>query len=77
MSDREQKYKMIGLNIAYYRKLKGLSQMKLAEAVGLSRTYISNIEAPGMPIAISLDALLDIAETLDIPAYKLLDFHDL
>lgn len=76
MPDREQQYKMIGLNIAYYRKLKGLSQIKLAEATGLSRTYISNIEAPNMPVALSLDALLNIAEALDVPAKKLLDFRD-
>lgn len=67
---------MIGLNIAYYRKLKGLSQLMLAERVGLSRTHISNIEAPNMPTAVSLDTLLDIAEVLEVPAKKLLDFHD-
>ncbi len=76
MCKREQEYKMIGLNIAYYRKLKGLSQIKLAESVGLSRTHISNIEAPNMPTTISLDALLDIADALDVPAKKLLDFHE-
>ncbi len=76
MCRREQEYKMIGLNIAYYRKLKGLSQIKLAESVGLSRTHISNIEAPNMPTTISLDALLDIADALDVPAKKLLDFHE-
>lgn len=76
MSRREQEYKMIGLNIAYYRKLKGLSQINLAESVNLSRTHISNIEAPNMPTTISLDALLDIAEALDVPARKLLDFHE-
>lgn len=72
----EQEYKMIGLNIAYYRKLKGISQLKLAEMVGLSRTHISNIEAPNMPTAISMDTLLDIAGALDVPARKLLDFHE-
>lgn len=72
----EQEYKMIGLNIAYYRKLKGFSQLKLAEMVGVSRTHISNIEAPNMPTSISMDTLLDIADALDIPARKLLDFHE-
>lgn len=76
MCKREQEYKMIGLNIAYYRKLKGLSQIELAESVGLSRTHISNIEAPNMPTTISLDALLDIADSLGVPAKKLLDFHE-
>ena len=76
MSKHEQEYKMIGLNVAYYRKLKGISQMQLAELIGLSRTHISNSEAPNMPTAVSLDTLLDIADTLDIPAKKLLDFHE-
>ena len=76
MSKWEQEYKMIGLNIAYYRKLRGLSQLKLAEETGLSRTHISNIEAPNMPTSISIDTLLDIAAVLNIPAQKLLEFHE-
>ena len=76
MPKHEQEYKMIGLNIAYYRKLKGISQLQLAELIGLSRTHISNIEAPSMPTAVSLDTLLDIAEALNVPAKKLLDFHE-
>ena len=71
---RRQQYKMIGLNIAYYRKLKGITQMKLAEQVNISRTHMSNIEAPNMPTSISLDALLDIADALDIPDSNLLYF---
>ncbi len=72
---RRQQYKMIGLNIAYYRKLKGITQMKLAEQVNISRTHMSNIEAPNMPTSISLDALLDIADALDVPASNLLHFN--
>lgn len=72
---RKQDYKMIGLNIAYYRKLKGITQMKLAEEINISRTHMSNIEAPNMPTSISLDTLLDIADALDIPAANLLYFN--
>lgn len=72
---RKQDYKMIGLNIAYYRKLKGMTQLKLAEEVNISRTHMSNIEAPNMPTSISLDTLLDIADALDIPAANLLYFN--
>ena len=71
---RNQEYKLIGLNIAYYRKLKGLTQLQLAEAVNISRTHISNIEAPNMPTSISLDTLMDIADTLEIPVTSLLYF---
>ncbi|MBQ6996320.1 MAG: helix-turn-helix transcriptional regulator [Lachnospiraceae bacterium] len=71
---REQEYKMIGLNIAYYRKLAGLSQLQLAEKVGISRTHMSNIEAPNMPTSISLETLMDIADALNTPASTLLIF---
>lgn len=74
MEKHAQEYKKIGLNIAYYRKLKGLSQIQLAEAVGISRTHISNIEAPNMPTSISLETLMDIADVLEIPAASLLIF---
>ncbi len=72
---RKQEYKMIGLNIAYYRKLKGITQLKLAEQINISRTHMSNIEAPNMPTSISLDTLLDIADALDIPVANLLYFN--
>jgi len=66
---------MIGLNIAYYRKLKGLTQLQLAESINISRTHMSNIEAPNMPTSISLDTLMDIADTLEIPVESLLHFN--
>lgn len=69
-------YTKLGLNIAYYRKLKGLTQLKLAESVNISRTHMSNIEAPNIPTSISLETLFNIADTLDIPVYKLFIFKD-
>lgn len=68
-------YKMVGLNIAYYRKLHNLSQMALAEEVNLSRTHISNIEAPNMKTRLSLESLFDIADALGISPKDLLDFR--
>lgn len=72
---RRQEYKMIGLNIAYYRKLKGLTQLQLAEKINISRTHMSNIEAPNMPTSISLDTLFDIADALEIPITNLMYFN--
>ena len=72
---RRQEYKMIGLNIAYYRKLRGITQLQLAEKINISRTHMSNIEAPNMPTSISLETLLDIADILEIPVASLLEFH--
>lgn len=77
MEDKyKQNFKIIGLNIAYYRKLKGLSQMQLAEKANISRTHLSNIEASNMPTSISLETLFDIAEILDVPAAYLLSFRN-
>lgn len=67
------KFRIIGLNIAYYWKLRGLTQLQLAELVNVSRTHISNIEAPNMPTSISLEKLFDIADVLNIPPSYLLD----
>ena len=70
----EQEYKMIGLKIAYYRKLQGYTQEKLAEKLEVATSYIGQIEAQGMYKPISLTTLLRIAQALDVPAYKFLQF---
>ena len=67
-----EQYKQIGLNIAFYRKLKGLTQLQLAEQIGISRTHMSNIEAPLMEKTMSIEVLLNIADALEIEPYKLL-----
>ena len=51
-------YKQLGLNIAYYRKIKGLSQNQLAEHVNISRTHMSRIETADC--AVSLDIVFEI-----------------
>ncbi len=71
-----EKYIRLGLNIAYYRKLNGFTQLQLAEAVNISRTHMSNIEAPNVLTSVSLDKLFEIAEVLEIPVYKLFLFQD-
>lgn len=73
--DRLNQFKQLGLTIAYYRKLKGYTQQELAEAAGLSRTHISNLEAPNMPTSISLEKLFDIADVLDVPVKSFFDFR--
>ncbi len=70
----EQEYKKIGLKIAYYRKLEGLTQEQLAERLGVATSYIGQIEAAGMYKPISLTTLLRISKALDTPPYKFLEF---
>lgn len=75
MRDRyAQQYKEIGLKIAYYRKLKGFSQMEFAEKIDISRTHLSNIEAPNKPTSISLDLLFRISEVLEIETKAFFEF---
>lgn len=73
---RINEFRLLGLTIAYYRKLRGLTQAELAEATNLSRTHISNIEAPNGKTSISLNNLFDIAEVLEVPVKDLFDFRD-
>ena len=73
---RINEFRLLGLTIAYYRKLRGLTQAELAEATNLSRTHISNIEAPNGKTSISLTKLFDIADVLEVPVKDLFDFRD-
>ena len=67
------KYKQLGLNIAYYRKLRGLSQIQLAEMVNISRTHMSRIEIADC--AVSLDVIFEICDVLQVTPAKLFDFR--
>ena len=73
---RNNEFRLLGLTIAYYRKLRGLTQAELAEATNLSRTHISNIEAPNGKTSISLNKLFDIADVLEVPVKDRFDFRD-
>ena len=69
-----EKYKKIGLKISYYRKLRGLTQEQLSEIINKNVSFLGAVEAPNIDKALSLDMLFDIAEALDVPPYKFLDF---
>lgn len=63
----------LGLTIAALRKLRGMSQEQLAEKAGISRTFLSYIEAPNMVQVFSVDILYNIADVLGIAAGDLLN----
>ena len=69
-----EKYKRLGLNIAYYRKEKGLSQIELSEMIDISRTHMSRIETADC--AVSLDVAFDICDALGIKPSQLFDFRE-
>lgn len=70
------RYIQIGLKIAYYRKLNGMTQENLAEKIELSPGYLSQVETPSFVQPISLKTLFAIADNFKIPPYKLLEFED-
>lgn len=67
-----EKYKKIGMNVSKYRKNSGLSQEELANKVGISYSYMTQIEAPNVVKKMSLEVLFDIAEILKIDIKDLL-----
>lgn len=67
-----EKYRHLGLNIAYHRKIKGLSQSQLAELLDISRTHMSRIETADC--AVSLDVVFDICDVLGVTPDRLFDF---
>lgn len=72
----ETRFIEIGLKIAYYRKLHGLTQEQLAEKIGISPGYLSQVETPTFVQPVSLKTLFAIADTLDVPPGKFLEFND-
>ncbi|WP_409968344.1 helix-turn-helix transcriptional regulator [Bengtsoniella intestinalis] len=73
--DFKEYYKLIGLKVAYYRKVNGLTQEKLAEKLGVDTSFIGRIEAPNVHKTISLDTLFRISKALDTPPHKFMDFQ--
>ena len=63
--------KQLGLNIAYYRKKRGISQTEFANRINYSRTHISAVER-GVKNP-SVEMLKVMAEALEIPVSKLLE----
>ena len=70
-----ENYMLLGLNIAFYRKKKGLTQEALAEIIGISRTHLSNIEATKVEKSLSLGVLFDISAALGVEVGKLFEIR--
>ena len=67
-------YRLLGLNISYYRKCAKLTQLQLSEKIGISRTHLSNIEAPNVPTPFTTTVLFNIADVLGVEVKQLFDF---
>lgn len=69
-SSNDVRYRQIAKKIVYYRNLRELSQEELADKIGISKSYLSKIEAPSSTKAYSLDVLFAIADGLDVDIIK-------
>ena len=72
-TEYSDRYITMGLKIAYYRKKAGFTQEVLAEKIGKSVNFLSQIEGTGTVRGISLETLFKIADVLGIPPAKLLE----
>lgn len=67
------RYKKIGAKIVFYRKLKSMTQEKLADEVGITPQYLSRIENGGYSKNVSLSNLMKIAGVLDVTMSQLME----
>lgn len=74
LDEYKRRYQTLGLNIAYYRKLRDLTQEQLAEKAGIERSRVSKTEIAWT--GTSLDTIFRIADALEVEPYKLLMERD-
>ena len=76
-SDCSKELQYIGLRLAYFRKMRNLTQAQLAEKVSINKNYLSQIESGSTSKAISLPLLIQISKALDVELAILVDLNDL
>ncbi len=71
--DNRDRLIQLGISISSVRRLRGLSQEQLAEKADISRSFLSNIEAPNIVQPFSIDIFFNIAKALEIDPADLLN----
>ena len=66
-SKNDRRFIQMGLKIAYYRKLNEMTQEQLADRIGITAKYLSQIETPSFVQPLSLKTLFAIADIFQIP----------
>lgn len=69
----QESYRKLGLNIAYYRKDRGFTQMQLAELLDIDRSHMSAIELA--TVGVSLDVIFKLCNILNLSPKDLFDFR--
>lgn len=70
-------FRQIGAKVAYYLNLRGITQEKLADKLGVHKSVVSRIERGKYHNDLSLATLLKIAEKLNIDPALLLTFSEM
>ena len=73
--DYRERFRILGLRIAYYRKMRGMTQEQFAEAIGRSVSFVSQIEANNAAEVkgVSLETLFLMSEQLGISMARLFE----
>ena len=66
----------IGLRVAYFRKVRNMTQAELAAKVSINKNYLSQIECGNANKALSLPLLIKISKALDVKLSVLVDLED-
>ncbi len=66
-----EKYRSLGLSVSYFRKLHGLTQQNVADAMNVSYETISRIENANT--GISLDMLFELSKAIKTPLAELFE----
>lgn len=70
------KINQLGIAIATLRRMRNMTQEQLSEKAGISRTFLSVIEAPGTTRSFSLEVLYALSDALDVNAGDLLNYAE-
>ncbi len=62
-------YRNLGVSVSYFRKLRGMTQQQVADAMNVSYETISRIENANT--GISLDMLFDLSKAIQTPLGEL------
>ena len=68
-----ERYRIMGLKIAYYRKKAGFTQEVFAEKIGRSLNFLAQVEGTGTTRGISLETLFKICDVLNVQPGAILD----
>lgn len=66
ITNDEDLYNLIRINIKHYREKANYTQAKLAEKAGISLSYLSKIEASSCKKSLSISTLNQIANALNV-----------